>query len=182
MRKIALCLMFFMLAVSPVFAQDGATVAPSQDFVAVAGSTLAWSLFAVFISQSVSVGVMWLLGLPPRKLAREIEEVQNAAVGACFFIISLIASFFVGFMTTDGFTPDPSPIEGAAWIIGGVLLAFVLTIILFVVAHRVMGRLPNENVYGYIKREIVLEQNAALAFFLGGLSVTPFISVLFQLL
>ena len=32
-----------------------------------------------------------------------------------------------------------------------------------------MGRVNNESVYGYIRREVILEQNAALAFFLGGL-------------
>jgi hypothetical protein len=45
-----------------------------------------------------------------------------------------------------------------------------------------MGRENNENMLGYIRREIVLEQNAALAFFLGGLVVSPFISIVFQLL
>lgn len=182
MRKFTLCLVILLLAVSPVLAQDGVAAVEAPNFLTLGASALAWSLFAVFISQIASIGVMWLLGLPPKKLTHEIEDVQNAAVGACFFIISLIASFFVGFMTTDGFTPDPSFAESAAWIIGGVLLSIVLTIALFLVAHRLMKPEPNEGLLGYIKREIVLEQNAALAFFLGGLAVTPFISVVFQLL
>jgi hypothetical protein len=182
MRKIALCLALSLLLVSQVVAQDEAAAEQSQDFLPLAASALVWATFAVFVSQLASIGVMWLLGLPPRKLTHEIEDVQNPAVGAVFFIISLTASIFVGFMTTSGFTPDPPFLESAAWIIGGLLLALVYTWILFIVAHRVMGRLPNENVYDYIRREIVLEQNSSLAFFLGGLTVSPFISIVFQLL
>jgi|GEM_PF-971980 len=182
MRKIVLFLIIFALMVSPALAQDAAAAEQSQSFLTLVGSALAWATFAVIISQAASIIMMWLLGLPPRKLTHEIEEVQNSAVGACFFIISLTASLFIGLMTSDGFTPDPSLVESAAWIVGGVILGFVYTLILFMIAHRVMGRLPNENVYGYIRREIVMEQNAALAFFLGGLVVAPFISIVFQLI
>lgn len=182
MRKIVLCSTLLLLLVAPVLAQDEAVVQQSQNFLNLVSSAVAWATFAVFVSQLTSIALVWILGVPPSKLAHEIEEVQNPAVGACFFIISLTASLFVGLMTTDGFTPDPSFGEGAVWIIGGLILGFVYTFILFIIAHRLMGRQPNENVFGYIKREIVLEQNAALAFFLGGLSVTPFISIVFQLL
>lgn len=175
---------FFALALTPVMAQDQAPLetAGSRDFLGSVGSALFWATFAIVISQAASIVVMWWLGLPPRKLVHEIEDVQNPAVGACFFIISLTASIFVGFMTTDGFTPDPSALESAAWIVGGVVLGFLYTALIFIIAHRVMGRQPNESVYGYIRREVVLEQNAAVAFFLGGLAVTPFISIVFQLL
>jgi drug/metabolite transporter (DMT)-like permease len=182
MRKIALCLVISLLMVAQVVAQDEAAAEQSMSFLALVGSALVWATFAIFVSQLASIGVMWLLGLPPKKLTHEIEDVQNPAVGAVFFIISLTASIFVGFMTTSGFTPDPPFLESAAWIIGGLILGFVYTVILYIAAHRIMGRLPNENVYGYIRREIVLEQNASLAFFLGGLTVSPFISIVFQLL
>ncbi len=182
MRKIALCLFLLLFVVFPVLAQDEAAAVASPNFLSLVGSALVWSVLAVVIAQGASILLMWLLGLPPSKLTHEIEDVQNAAVGATFFIISLTAALFVGFMTSDGFTPDPPPLESAAWIIGGVLLAFVMTVILFMITHRVMGRLPNENVLTYIRREVVLEQNAALAFFLGGIAVTPFISIVFQLL
>lgn len=182
MRKIVVCLTLLLLLALPVLAQDEAIAAPSQNFLDLVASAVAWATFAVFVSQLTSIALVWVLGVPPSKLAHEIEDVQNPAVGACFFIISLTASLFVALMTTDGFTPDPSFAEGAAWIIGGLILGFIYTFILFMIAHRVMGRQPNESVFGYIKREIVLEQNAALAFFLGGLAVTPFISIVFQLL
>lgn len=182
MRKIMLCLFLLALVAVPALAQDGASTVESPGFLSLVGEALFWATLAIVISQVASILVVWLLGLPPGKLVKEIEDVQNPAVGACFFIISLTATFFVGFMTTDGFTPDPSALESAAWIIGGVLLGFLYTGLIFIIAHRVMGRENNENMLGYIRREIVLEQNAALAFFLGGLVVSPFISIVFQLL
>lgn len=182
MRKMALCLVMLLAVTLPVAAQEAAQTVETPGFLSLVGEALFWATLAIVISQVASIVVMRLLGLPPAKLVKEIEDVQNPAVGACFFIISLTASFFVGFMTTDGFTPDPSALESAAWIIGGVLLGFLYTALIFIIAHRVMGRENNESVYGYIRREIVLEQNAALAFFLGGLAVSPFISIVFQLL
>src|SRR5262245_50468736 len=139
MKKLALCLIFVLLAVVPVLAQDTPAVTPSPDFMSLAFSALVWSTLAVFLSQAISIAVIWMLGLPPRKLAHEIQDVQNPAVGATFFIISLIATLFVGFMTTDGFTPDPSTVESIAWVAGGVLLACIYTLVLFTISHRMMG-------------------------------------------
>lgn len=143
---------------------------------------LGWSVLSIAISQGVSVALMAWLGLPPKKLVREIEVVQNPAVGACFFIISLTVALFVGMFTTNANSPTEagSIIGGAGWIIGALVLGWAFTWLSFAVAHRVMGRENDESALGYIKRELIEEQNASLAFFLGGLSVVCFISVLFQ--
>ncbi|MBC7869304.1 MAG: hypothetical protein H7Y09_00585 [Chitinophagaceae bacterium] len=145
-------------------------------------SALLWATFTVVVSQAISVAIMWWLGLPPSKLIHEIEDVQNIAVGAVFFIITLIASIFIGLMATEGFTPDPDGLTSAAWIVGGLILSLVYTALSFTIAHRIMKPLPGEGVYGYMHREIVEEQNGAVAFFLGGLATAPFIAVVFQLL
>jgi ABC-type multidrug transport system fused ATPase/permease subunit len=144
-------------------------------------SALLWMTFSTIVAQAVSILLMWWLGLPPSRLVHEIEVVQNPAVGASFFIISLTASLFISLMSSAGFTPDPSFLEGAAWIVGGLAVGALYTAISFFIAHRVMGRQPGETVYTYLRREIIDEQNASLAFFLGGLSVAPFISIMFQL-
>jgi hypothetical protein len=142
------------------------------------------------------------LGLSPRRLTQEIEDVQNPAVGAVFFIVSLTVSLFIGMFVTAGFTPvrsasvevapgyavDAAALEattqdylvGAGWIIGAFVLAMVLTWINFYIAYRVMSPTPGENVVQYIRRELIVEQNVSLAFFLGGLAISPFIAVLFQ--
>jgi len=149
-------------------------------------SAIVWSILAVIISQVTSVGLMAWLGLPPKKLTHEIEVVQNPAVGAVFFIVSLTVALFVSMFVTDLFdtnrqSSDVTYIVGTAWIVGAFLLGMGLSWINFMIAHRVMGRENNESLYDYIRREIVEEQNAALAFFLGGLAIAPFIAVLFQM-
>jgi hypothetical protein len=145
-------------------------------------SAILWTTFTTIVAQAIAIGLMWWLGLPPRKLTHEIEEVQNPAVGAGFFIVALTAAIFVGLMATDGFTEDPPFVESLLWMAGGVLLALAYTSILFIIAHRVMGRENDENVYQYMQRELIDEQNASLAFFLGSLAITPFIAVVFQLI
>jgi uncharacterized membrane protein YjfL (UPF0719 family) len=145
-------------------------------------SALFWTTFAIVISQIVSIALMWWLGLPPGKLSEEIVIVQNPAVGACFFIVSLAASIFIGLMASSGFTPDPTFAEGAAWIVGGLVVAAFYTALAFSIAHRLMEPVKGEGLYAYLRREIIEEQNVALAFFYGGLSITPFIAVVFQLI
>jgi hypothetical protein len=151
-------------------------------FVEAAISAIVWSAISIVISQAIGILLMWWLGLPPRKLIHEIEDVQNPAVGACFFILSLTASLWVGALASDGFTITESFLTGAGWIIGGLLVAAGFTALNFMIAHRLMGRLNNENVYRYLRREIIEEQNASLAFFMGGLAISPFLAVLFQVI
>ncbi|MEL6525246.1 MAG: hypothetical protein AAFQ07_06000 [Chloroflexota bacterium] len=152
-------------------------------------SAIGWTVLATIIAQVVSVGLMAWLGLKPSKLIYEIEEVQNTAVGACFFIISLATGLFVGMFTSNGFTvndnalvPEPTFWESTGWIVLALFLGMALTWILFEIAHRAMGVENDETTYRYIQREVIEEQNASLAFFLGGLSIVPFIAVILQMI
>lgn len=145
-------------------------------------AALAWATLAIVVSQGVSIVIMWWLGLPPKKLIHEIEVVQNAAVGACFFIISMTASLFISVYFSQGFSRVESFGDSAAWFMVGLVLAAVYVSLAFAIAHRIMGRENKESVYGYMRREIVEEQNAALAFFLGGIAVAPFIAMVFQVI
>lgn len=143
-------------------------------------SALVYATAATFISQFLGVMIMWWLGLKPKKLAHEIEEVQNIAVGASFFIIALTASIFIGVLTADP-APAETLLASYAWILGGLALATVYAGFAFWLAHRMLGRIEGENVYTWVQRELIREQNAALAFFLGGLAVAPYISVVSQI-
>ena len=58
-------------------------------------SAVVWATLVTLVSQGVSILVVWWLGLPPKKLVHEIEVVQNPAVGAIFFIITLTVSLFI---------------------------------------------------------------------------------------
>jgi hypothetical protein len=144
-------------------------------------NTLVWATAATLVSQMAGVLIMWWLGVPPKKLAHEIEDVQNVAVGASFFIISLITAIFIGVLAADP-SEASSTLASWGWIFGGLLLAIVYTLISFMIAHRMLGRIDGESVYTYVQRELVQEQNAALAFFLGGLAVAAFISVVGQII
>ncbi len=144
-------------------------------------TALLWATFATVVSQAISIGLMWALGLPPRRLVKEIEDVQNPAVGATFFIVSLGTALWTSLLASDG-VPNPAPpLETMVWIGGGFVIATLYTMILFVIAHRLMGREPGESVYDYLRREIVQEQNAAVAFFMGGLAIAPYLAILYQI-
>ena len=144
-------------------------------------NTFLWATAATIGSQLIAVLLVWWLGVPPKKLAHEIEETQNAAIGAIFFIVSLTAAIFIGVLTAAPAEAD-STLATLAWIGGGVLLSLLYTMLNFWLAHIILEPLEGENVYTYIRRELVDEQNAALAFLLGGLMVAPFISVLSQII
>ncbi|HEX2905947.1 MAG TPA: hypothetical protein VHO69_03760 [Phototrophicaceae bacterium] len=113
-------------------------------FVELLVSAIIWATFAIVVSQLASILIMWSLGLPPRKLVKEIEDVQNPAVGAVFFAVSLTAALFVSILASDGPTTAP-PLETLAWVGGGLLIAIVYVVILFMIAHRVMGRLSRRK-------------------------------------
>ena len=150
-------------------------------FLQLALSSLLWATAASAIALGLSLIVLWWLGLPLRKLAAEIADVQNTAVGALFFIISLITSIFVGVLAGGVPTLSANGLEEAAWTVGGVVVASLYMIVAFWIAHREMGP-KGESLQQWIHREIIVEQNAALAFFLGALAVPPFIAVLYQII
>jgi hypothetical protein len=151
-------------------------------FTGLALSAIIWAILVTLVSQVVSILVLWGLSLPPKKLIHEIEVVQNPAVGAIFFIVTLTASLFISQWAADPRSASGASGEDALWLIGGILVALITTGIVFMIAHRVMGRENDENVYQYLKRELIEEQNVSLAFFMGGLAFAPFMAVLYQIL
>ncbi|MCE7946304.1 MAG: hypothetical protein DYG88_02640 [Chloroflexi bacterium CFX4] len=144
-------------------------------------SALLWAIFATVIAQVVSLIALWILGVPPRRIRHEIEEVQNPAVGALYFVIALIASLWAAKLASDGLPQIAPPLETFIWIAGGIVVASAFTALAFVVAHRLLIPEESESAYGWIKRECIAEQNISLALFLGGLACAPFLTVLFQI-
>jgi len=144
-------------------------------------AAILWSVAAVVVSQGTSILLMWWLGLPPKKLIHEIEEVQNPAVGAWLVIVSLAVSIFISQFVTNGYTDAGSILAGAGWIAGAFVLGTILMGINFFIAHQIMDP-KKETVIQYIRRELIEEQNASLAFFLGGLAVASYISVIYQMI
>ncbi len=145
-------------------------------------AALLWTTLAVVVSQSVSFLVMWGLGLTPKRLVHEIEDVQNPAVGAMFFVISLAVALYIGIFFSSGYSEETTFGRSALWFATGLLVAHIYLILTLIIAHRLMDRQDNENVYQYLRRELIEEQNISLALFLGGLTITPFIAVVFQII
>jgi hypothetical protein len=145
-------------------------------------NVILWTVFVTVVSQTIAITVMAGLGLMPRRLRYEIEDRQNPAIGAFFFVISLIAAIYIGFASGDGYQPADSVVEDILWVAGGGILALILTAIIFWAAHILLQPIEGENVLGYMRRELVEEQNAALAFFLGGLAIAPFVAAINQIL
>lgn len=144
-------------------------------------SALAWAVLATLIAQVASLVALWILGVPPRRIRHEIEDVQNPAVGALYFVIALISALWAAKLASDGLPSFAPPLETFLWIAGGLAIASAFTAIAFVVAHRLLIPEKGESTYAWIKRECIAEQNASLAFFLGGLACAPFLTVLFQI-
>ena len=80
-------------------------------------SAIVWATLATAISVSVGLLLIWWFGLNPRRLAHEIDDVQNAGVGATFFIVSLITSLFVSVLAGGVPTRSVSVAEelGSDW-------------------------------------------------------------------
>ncbi len=144
-----------------------------------------WTVIIILISQIISFTIVAWLGVPPNKIEHEIEEKQNAAVGAIFFIVTLVTTLFVSVLSSNGFTEVESAATGAMWIFGGVAFGTILTFLNIFIVFRWMGqeeRAAGESMYRYIQRELIDEHNLAFAFFIGALAVAPYIAVLFQIL
>jgi len=145
--------------------------------------SIVWTVVIIALSQIISFGIVGWLGVPPSRMEHEIEEKQNAAVGAIFFIVSLVVTIFISILSSNGFTGASS--DSGIWIIGGVVVGTILMFINILIVFQWMGkeeRAAGEGIYRYFQREIIDEHNLALAFFIGGLAAAPYIAILFQII
>jgi hypothetical protein len=145
--------------------------------------SIIWTIVIIGLSQIISFAIVAWLGVPPSQMEHEIEEKQNAAVGAIFFVVTLIVTIFISVLSSNGFTGTSA--DSGIWIIGGVLVGTILTFINIFIVFRWMGkeeRAAGEGIYRYFQREIIDEHNLALAFFIGGLAAAPYIAILFQII
>jgi ABC-type transport system involved in multi-copper enzyme maturation permease subunit len=150
-------------------------------FIAQITEAILWAIFATIISQFVSLYLLRFFGLPLKQLRREIEDTQNPAVGAFFFAVSLIVSTWVSNLTAGPRSTEYEPIDTLVWTSLGILISVIFTVVSWTIAHYRFQPLEGENVYKWIRRELIDEQNASLALFLAGLAVAPFMAVLYQI-
>ena len=154
-----------------------------SELVSLMIDAIIWTIVIIGLSQIISFAIVAWMGVPPSQMEHEIEEKQNAAVGAIFFIVTLIVTIFISVLSSNGFTGASA--DSGIWIIGGVLIGTILTFLNIFIVFRWMGkeeRAAGESIYRYFQREIIEEHNLALAFFIGGLAAAPYIAILFQII
>lgn len=150
--------------------------------VEIVGSALLWALLATLLAQLFTTLIVWILGISPAKLVHEIVEIQNPAVGASFFVVSLVVSLFIGLITSSGFTHSSSIVEEILWIAIGIVTATLYSVLMLVIVHQVFAKRKKESLFAFLRREIIAEQNASMVFFVGGILLAPFLSMAFQII
>lgn len=109
-----------------------------------------------------------VFGLTLKDVVREVEDDQNAAVGATFFIVATTMGLLIG-------RALQAPVEEVTWPITVAWFAIsliVITVTYLPVAWLILktaGKRFGETASQYLHREMVVEDNAALMWFLGGL-------------
>jgi hypothetical protein len=156
-------------------------------FLAIGGDILFWSLISIVVATIISLLVIRvILGIKFKDLLAEIETKQNAAVGIIFKNIAAVASGFCLVFASEGFTATPAtPFqEGILWATGGGLLTIVLMLLLCFVVLTLLARREHlkETPLRYLRRELVEEQNEALAHIIMALLIVVGISVIGQVI
>ena len=122
-------------------------------FLELAWRSIAWSLVSTLAAIFISLLAMFYFHITPREAIHEVEEDQNVAVGAIFFVVSIIAALFIGFMASDGFT-EASPVEEIQWIVFGLALSLLYTIIISWIVLKPVAHRKQESIRTYLVREI----------------------------
>jgi hypothetical protein len=130
------------------------------------GNILLWSLLSIILAGVISLLVVKIiLGVRIRDLLTEIETKQNAAVGIIFKDIAAVISGLFLIFTSAGFTSSTNLVQDLLWTVGGGLLTLVFMGVLgFLLLRWLAGRRSlKETPLQYLRRELIQEQNQALA-------------------
>ena len=135
---------------------------------------LGWNVAAFALTGIACVVVMRVVfGLRLVDVVREVEEEHNAAVGAAFFTVSLLSGLWFGKIGGD-FTSQSTLSEQIGWSIFGFVIATVVFLTAFALVFRVLCHKRGERVIPYLRREAIVENNAAMILFIGSLAVVPY--------
>jgi hypothetical protein len=130
------------------------------------GDILLWSLISIILAGIISILVVKIiLGVRIGDLLAEIETKQNAAVGIIFKDIAAVISGLFLIFTSEGFTASTNLVQDILWTVGGGLLTLVFIGVLgFLLLRWLAGRKSlKETPIQYLRRELIQEQNQALA-------------------
>ncbi|MBE3561596.1 MAG: hypothetical protein IMW89_20595 [Ktedonobacteraceae bacterium] len=130
------------------------------------GNVVLWSLLSIIIAGIISILIVTIvLGIKISDLITEIETKQNAAIGIIFKNVAAVLSGLLLIFTSTGFSSSEGLLSDILWTVGGGLLTLLFTGILgFLFLNWLSGkRASRETPLQYLRRELVLEQNEALA-------------------
>ena len=144
------------------------------DLLEVVLRELGWNLAAFALTGIVSVLVMrFVFGLRLVDVVREVEDEHNAAVGAAFFTVALMSGLWFGKIGGD-FSNQATVGEQIGWSIVGFVNATLVFLAAFVLVFRVLCHKRGERLIPYLRREAIVENNAAMILFIGSLAVVPY--------
>jgi hypothetical protein len=147
------------------------------------GNILLWSLLSIILAGVISILVVKIiLGVRIRDLLTEIETKQNAAVGIIFKDIAAVTSGLLLIFTSEGFTSSTNLVQDLLWTVGGGLLTLVFMGVLgFLLLRWLAGRQSlKETPLQYLRRELIQEQNQALAHILMAFLIVVGLAVIGQ--
>jgi hypothetical protein len=137
-----------------------------MQIITTVGNVLVWSLLSIILAGMTTILVVKIiLGVRIPDLLAEIETKQNAAISTIFKDIAAVLSGLTLIFTSTGFTPSTNLIGDILWAVGGGLLTLVLMgvlgflFLLWLVGRRSLKETPLQ----YLRRELIQEQNQALA-------------------
>ncbi len=146
----------------------------ASELIEVALRELGWNVAAFALTGVVSVVVMRLVfGLRLVDVVREVEDDHNAAVGAAFFTVSLLSGLWFGKIGGD-FTSQSTVAGQIGWSVFGFVIATVVFLSAFTLVFRVVCHKRGEPMIAYLRREAIVEDNAAMILFIGSLAVVPY--------
>lgn len=136
---------------------------------------LLWNAAAFFVTALFSIVVMRVVfGLGLTSVIHEVEEEHNAGVGAAFFTISLITSLWLGKVGGD-FSGASSAQALAAWSLFGFVIATLVFLTAYNLIFRIICHRKGEGMIAYLRREAIVENNAAMILFVASLAIPPYI-------
>ena len=144
------------------------------DLLEVVLRELGWNVAAFALTGVVSVLVMrFVFGLRLVDVVREVEDEHNAAVGAAFFTVALMSGLWFGKIGGD-FSNQATVGEQIGWSIVGFVNATLVFLAAFVLVFRVLCHKRGERLIPYLRREAIVENNAAMILVIGSLAVVPY--------
>ena len=146
----------------------------TREILSIAGQELAWNAVAFGLAALACILIMrFVFHLGVADVVREVEEEHNTAVGGAFFIVALLTALWLG-KIGGSFGNEVNLREQLAWTAIGFVIATFVFVVAFNLVFRGICHRRGERLLPYLRREAIVENNAAMIWFIGSLAVVPY--------